>query len=53
VAVIGAIFYGLAGINHLAHGHRNTLQNAAMISDLFAAAVLLTISLATTSTRLS
>lgn len=45
VAIIGAIFYGLAGINHLAHGHRSRLQNVAMISDVFAAAVLVTICL--------
>jgi hypothetical protein len=46
VAVIGTIFYGLAGINHATHRSRNTLQNVAMISDLFAAAVLLTFCLA-------
>jgi len=46
LAVIGAIFYGLAGGNHLAHKHRTRLQNAAMISDLFAAAMLLTICVA-------
>ena len=45
VAIVGAIFYGLAGINHLAHGHRSRLQNVAMISDVFAAAVLGTICL--------
>ncbi len=47
VAVIGAIFYGLAGINHATHRSRNTLQNVAMTSDFFAAAVLLIFSLAT------
>jgi hypothetical protein len=40
VAVAAAIFYGLAGINHVLHGHRNKLQNVAMVSDLFAALVL-------------
>jgi hypothetical protein len=50
LAVIGAIFYGLAGINHVLHKHRSRLQNAAMISDLFAAAVLLTICCATRPT---
>jgi hypothetical protein len=40
-ALAGAIFYGFAGINHLAHKNRNRLQTTAMISDLFAAAVLL------------
>jgi hypothetical protein len=39
--IAGAIFYGLAGINHCYHKARNFLQNAAMISDLFAATVLL------------
>jgi len=42
ISIIGAIFYGLAGINHLTHRHRNTLQNLAMSSDLFAASVLVT-----------
>ena len=45
VAIIGAVFYGLAGINHITHGRRNTLQNVAMTSDLFAAAVLIIICL--------
>jgi len=48
LAIIGAIFYGLAGINHLAHGHRNRLQNVAMTSDVFAASVLVTICLGIT-----
>jgi len=48
LAMIGAIFYGLAGINHLAHGHRNRLQNVAMTSDVFAASVLVTICLVIT-----
>lgn len=41
VAVIGAIFYGLAGMNHVTHRSRNTLQNVAMTSDFFASTVLL------------
>jgi hypothetical protein len=43
MALVGAIFYGLAGINHLAHKQRNNLQNVAMTSDLFAALVLLSL----------
>jgi hypothetical protein len=43
VAIIVAIFYGLAGINHVTHRRRNILQNVAMTSDLIAAAALLTI----------
>ena len=39
-AFAAAIFYGLAGINHVPHGHRNKLENVAMVSDLFAALVL-------------
>jgi hypothetical protein len=39
-ALAGAIFYGLAGINHLLHQKRNKLQNVAMVSDLFASVVL-------------
>ncbi|HEY2685302.1 MAG TPA: DUF6790 family protein [Steroidobacteraceae bacterium] len=36
----GAIFYGLAGINHLLHKPRTRNQSAAMVSDLFVAIVL-------------
>ena len=43
LAVVGATFYGLAGINHFMHKGRNKLQNAAMTSDFFASAILLTI----------
>ena len=39
-AMLGAIYYGLAGINHCFHQGRNTLQNVALVSDLFAAIVL-------------
>jgi Family of unknown function (DUF6790) len=39
-AVVGAIYYGLAGINHCFHRGRNKLQNVAMLSDLFAAVIL-------------
>jgi hypothetical protein len=41
-ATAGAIFYGLAGGNHLAHKKRNMMESVAMISDLFVSAVLLT-----------
>jgi hypothetical protein len=41
IALVGTIFYALAGINHVADKHRNTLQSFAMASDLVAAAVLL------------
>lgn len=40
LALVGAVFYGLAGVNHVLHDERNVLQNVAMISDLFMAAVL-------------
>jgi|ERR1700722_4269741 hypothetical protein len=40
LAVIGAIFYGLAGISHLTHKSRNSLENVAMTSDLFVSLVL-------------
>jgi hypothetical protein len=40
LAMIGAIFYGLAGINHCFHKNRNKLENLALVSDLFAALVL-------------
>ena len=39
-AMVGALYYGLAGINHCFHRNRNRLQNLAMVSDLFAALVL-------------
>jgi hypothetical protein len=46
IAVIGVIFYGLAAVNHMMHAGRNTLQNVAMISDIFAATVLLIFAIA-------
>jgi hypothetical protein len=49
LAVIGAIFYGLAGANHVTHRSRNTLQDVAMTSDFFAATVLLVFCVVTTS----
>jgi hypothetical protein len=47
-AVTGTIFYGLAGCSHAFQGHRNRLENVAMVSDLFAAALLLGLLLAST-----
>jgi hypothetical protein len=41
-ALVGALYYGLAGINHCFHKDRNKLQNGALVSDLFAAVVLAT-----------
>ena len=41
-AMLGAIYYGLAGINHCFHKGRNKLQTLALVSDLFAAVVLAT-----------
>jgi hypothetical protein len=38
MALVGTIFYALAGINHVTDKHRNKLQSFAMASDLFAAA---------------
>ena len=40
-ALAGGIFYGLAGLAHVMQPHRNRLENVAMVSDLFAALVLL------------
>ncbi len=40
MAIAGALFYGIAGIRHLRDAHRNANQNFAMVTDLFAAAVL-------------
>jgi hypothetical protein len=39
-ALVGALYYGLAGINHCFHKARNKLENVALVSDLFAAVVL-------------
>jgi hypothetical protein len=39
-ALAGAVFYGLAGTNHLVTKNRNRLQNVAMLSDLFACGIL-------------
>jgi hypothetical protein len=41
MAIVGGVFYGLAGVNHIAHHGRNRLQNIAMATDLYMAAVLL------------
>lgn len=40
-ALVGGLFYGLAGVNHALQAHRNAKENVAMVSDLFAAVVLL------------
>jgi hypothetical protein len=39
-ALLGAIYYGLAGLGHLRGGERNRIETIAMVSDLFIAAVL-------------
>ena len=41
LALVGGIFYAAAGIQHALHGGRNRMQSFAMVTDLFAAAVLL------------
>ena len=41
MALVGGIFYAAAGIQHALHGGRNRMQSFAMVTDLFAAAVLL------------
>jgi hypothetical protein len=43
-AISGGLYLGLAGLVHVRSSHRNTKENAAMVSDLFVFAVL-TISL--------
>ena len=40
-ALTGGVFYAFAGANHVLQAHRNRLENVAMLSDLFVAAVLL------------
>jgi hypothetical protein len=44
IALAGGIFYGLAGGNHALQSHRGKLENVAMVSDVFAAVVLLSFS---------
>lgn len=39
-ALYGFIFFGLAGIRHLANKDRNTIENVATVSDLWVAIVL-------------
>jgi hypothetical protein len=39
VAIAATIFYGIAGIRHIASRHRTTNENIALFSDLFAAVV--------------
>jgi len=41
IALLAAIFYGVAGLRHLTDPHKNLLQNAAMLTDLFASLVLI------------
>jgi ABC-type methionine transport system permease subunit len=41
-AIAGALFYGLAGIGHVVKKDRNSLENSAMVSDLFLSIVLVT-----------
>jgi hypothetical protein len=40
-ALVGGVFYALAGGNHVLQIHRNRHENVAMVSDIFAAMVLL------------
>lgn len=40
-ALVGGAFYGLAAAHHILQPHRGRLQNIAMVSDVFAALVLL------------
>jgi len=39
-AVVGMIFYGLAGIRHLGNTQRNAIENTATLTDLWAALAL-------------
>ncbi|MDM0115456.1 hypothetical protein QTI66_25130 [Variovorax sp. J22R133] len=40
VAIAGAVFLGLAGVNHMAQPHRNARENFAMLTDLVGALIL-------------
>lgn len=39
LAIVAAIFYGVAGIRHAMRKHRNANENIAMVTDLFASLV--------------
>ncbi|WP_158813985.1 hypothetical protein [Methylocapsa sp. S129] len=39
-AIVGGLFYGLAGLQHFLKGGRNSIENIAMVSDLFIFVVL-------------
>ena len=43
VAFIGGLFLGLAGVNHLMRPHRTMRETVAMVTDLWAAAILLAV----------
>jgi hypothetical protein len=45
-ALVGALFYGFAGVNHLRQPHRKRMENIAMVSDLFISVVMLLVCLA-------
>ena len=40
-AIVGALFYGLAGIRHILSKERNLLEKSAMLSDLIVSTVLI------------
>jgi hypothetical protein len=40
-ALLGGVYYSLAGTNHILQKHRNKLETIAMVSDLFAGYLLL------------
>ena len=40
-AIAGAVFYGLAGVNHFLHKARGMNENVAMVSDVLVAVVLI------------
>ncbi len=39
-AIVGGLYYGLAGVGHLLRGERNFAENAALVSDFFIFVVL-------------
>ncbi|MGD0362350.1 MAG: DUF6790 family protein [Bryobacteraceae bacterium] len=47
-AIVGGLYYGLAGLGHIAQKRKNAKENTAMITDLLAFAVLLTFVLRST-----
>ena len=50
-AIVGGLFYGLAGAGHVFKNERNLFENVAMYSDLFVFVILFVYVIATVITQ--